>query len=43
VIPADHKWYRNVAVSQIIVQALEGMNLKYPLPTLDVSKVCGEV
>jgi hypothetical protein len=43
VIPADHKWYRNVAVSQIIVHALEGMNLKYPLPTFDVSKVCGEV
>jgi PPK2 family polyphosphate:nucleotide phosphotransferase len=43
VIPADHKWYRNVAVSQVIVEALEGMDLKYPQPTFDVSKVCREV
>jgi PPK2 family polyphosphate:nucleotide phosphotransferase len=43
VIPADHKWYRNVAVSQVIVQALQRMDLKYPQPTFDVSKVCSEV
>ncbi|MFL6426937.1 MAG: polyphosphate kinase 2 family protein [Acidobacteriaceae bacterium] len=43
VIPADHKWYRNVAVSQVIVEALEGIDLKYPQPTFDVSKVCSEV
>ena len=43
VIPSDHKWYRNVAVSQIVVDALDGMNLKYPQPTFDVSKVCSEL
>jgi polyphosphate kinase 2 (PPK2 family) len=43
VIPSDHKWYRNVAVSQVIVQALQGMDLKYPQPTFDVSKVCGQL
>ncbi|HEY3987731.1 MAG TPA: polyphosphate kinase 2 family protein [Acidobacteriaceae bacterium] len=43
IIPADHKWYRNVAVSRIVVDALEGMKLKYPQPAFDVSKVCGKV
>src|SRR5882762_1617314 len=39
VIPSDHKWYRNVAVSQILVGALRGMDLKYPTTTVDVSKL----
>ena len=43
VIPADYKWYRNAAISRIIVEALEGMNLKYPQPAFDVSKVCGQL
>jgi PPK2 family polyphosphate:nucleotide phosphotransferase len=43
VIPADHKWYRNIAVSRIIVDALEAMDLKYPQPTFDVSKLCSKV
>jgi PPK2 family polyphosphate:nucleotide phosphotransferase len=43
VIPADHKWYRNVAVSRIIVEALKAMDLKYPQPKFDVAKVCGEL
>jgi PPK2 family polyphosphate:nucleotide phosphotransferase len=43
VIPADHKWYRNIAVSRIIIDTLEGMNLKYPQPSFDVSKVCAKL
>ncbi len=39
VIPADHKWFRNLAVSQIIVEALEEMDMKFPPPSFDVSKV----
>lgn len=39
VVPADNKWYRNVAISQILVQALEGLKLKYPGPTVDVKKI----
>ncbi|MEA2829133.1 MAG: hypothetical protein QOG43_3572 [Actinomycetota bacterium] len=30
VIPADHKWYRNWAVSRIVNQTLEAMNPQYP-------------
>ncbi|MEZ5346296.1 MAG: polyphosphate kinase 2 family protein [Pyrinomonadaceae bacterium] len=33
VIPADHKWYMRLAVSEIIAQKLEGVDLKYPILT----------
>jgi PPK2 family polyphosphate:nucleotide phosphotransferase len=35
VIPADHKWYRNVAISQILVEAMQSLKLKYPAPTFN--------
>jgi PPK2 family polyphosphate:nucleotide phosphotransferase len=35
VIPSDHKWYRNVAISTILVEAMKGLNLKYPPPTFN--------
>jgi PPK2 family polyphosphate:nucleotide phosphotransferase len=38
VIPANKKWYRNLAVSQILVEALEGLKMKFPPPSIDVSK-----
>jgi len=38
VIPANHKWFRNFAVSHIIVKTLEDLNLRFPKPTFDVSK-----
>ncbi len=39
IIPADHKWYRNVAISKILVEALESLNLKYPPPAVDLKKL----
>jgi PPK2 family polyphosphate:nucleotide phosphotransferase len=35
VIPADHKWARNAAVSAIVRETLEAMNPKYPKPSWD--------
>jgi len=35
VIPADHKWFRNVAISQILVDAMESLKMKYPAPTFN--------
>ena len=32
VIPADHKWYRNWAVSQVLLHTLEKMDPRYPDP-----------
>jgi PPK2 family polyphosphate:nucleotide phosphotransferase len=39
VIPANKKWFRNLAVSQVVVDALESMDLKYPKPTADLSAI----
>jgi PPK2 family polyphosphate:nucleotide phosphotransferase len=39
IIPANHKWYRNVAVAKVIVETLRGLHMKYPEPTIDLSKV----
>ncbi len=36
VVPANRKWYRNLVVSEILVQTLEGMNLQYPDPPPDI-------
>src|SRR5271157_2219901 len=30
VIPANHKWFRNLAVSEILLDTMRGMKLKYP-------------
>jgi len=39
VVPANRKWFRNLAVSQIMRQELEGMKLKYPKPVADLSGI----
>ncbi|MEP6539266.1 MAG: polyphosphate kinase 2 family protein [Bryobacteraceae bacterium] len=39
VIPANRKWFRNLAVSEVIVQAMEKMKMHYPKPTADLSKI----
>jgi polyphosphate kinase 2 (PPK2 family) len=30
IIPANRKWYRNLVISQIIVETLEGLAMSYP-------------
>ena len=39
IIPSDHKWYRNITISAILVEAMQSLNLKYPAPTADLSKL----
>lgn len=39
VIPSNHKWFRNLAVSNIIEKTLEDMNLKLPAPTVDLDQI----
>ena len=39
VIPSDQKWYRNVAISAIIVDLLQSLKLKFPAPTIDASEI----
>ncbi len=37
IIPANKKWYRNVVISQILVDTLSGLKLKYPKAQFDIS------
>ena len=39
IIPANKKWYRNVAISQVIIEAMDRLEMKYPKPNFDVSKM----
>jgi PPK2 family polyphosphate:nucleotide phosphotransferase len=40
VIPADHKWYRDLAISEIVLKTLESMDPKTPkVEDLDVKKL----
>ncbi len=39
IVPANKKWYRNLVISQKIVQTLAGLNLKYPEPMANLADV----
>jgi PPK2 family polyphosphate:nucleotide phosphotransferase len=37
VVPADRKWYRNLAIGQLLLDALRGMNPQWPVADFDVA------
>jgi PPK2 family polyphosphate:nucleotide phosphotransferase len=39
VVPANHKWYRDLVISTTLVETLEKLNLKYPAPTENLDGV----
>ena len=39
VIPSNHKWFRNLAISQIISDTLASLNMKFPEPTVDIDEI----
>ena len=39
VIPANHKWYRNLAVAAVVVDAIEGLHPQYPKPLLSRARL----
>ena len=39
VIPSNRKWFRNLAISQIICATLEDMRMKMPEPTVDIAAI----
>lgn len=39
VVPANRKWYRNLVVAETIVRTLAGLDMKFPQPTTDLSKI----
>lgn len=39
IIPANHKWFRNLAVSQLLVDTLGSLNMKFPAPTVNIGEI----
>jgi PPK2 family polyphosphate:nucleotide phosphotransferase len=39
IIPADRKWFRNFAISRILVTTLESLGMKAPQPTVDLNRI----
>lgn len=39
VIPSNQKWFRDLAISEIVVRTLEEMNMKWPEPSVDLADV----
>jgi PPK2 family polyphosphate:nucleotide phosphotransferase len=39
IVPANHKWYRNLVVSQIIAETMERLDMHYPPPLPDADKI----
>jgi PPK2 family polyphosphate:nucleotide phosphotransferase len=38
VVPADKKWYRNLVIGQLLLEALRGMALRWPAADFDVDE-----
>lgn len=32
IVPSNHKWYRDLVISRVLVDALQGLNMKFPEP-----------
>jgi PPK2 family polyphosphate:nucleotide phosphotransferase len=39
IIPSNHKWFRNLAISSIVSEALESLGMKFPEPTVDIDEI----
>lgn len=39
IIPSNHKWFRNLAVSQIIAATMEDMDMEMPEPAVDLESI----
>ena len=38
-IPANRKWFRNLAISTIVVETLESLKMKLPRPTVNLAEI----
>ena len=39
IVPANRKWYRNLVIAEVLVDALKGLKMSYPEPKEDLSNV----
>jgi PPK2 family polyphosphate:nucleotide phosphotransferase len=42
IVPANRKWYRNLVVSRVLIDALERLKMRYPRPAEDLSGITVE-
>ena len=42
IVPANHKWYRDLVISSVLVNTLEGLKMKFPEPEEDLEGVVVE-
>jgi PPK2 family polyphosphate:nucleotide phosphotransferase len=42
VIPANHKWFRDLAISHIITKSLEDLDMGVPEPSVDLAEIAGK-
>ena len=43
VIPSNHKWFRNLAVSQIVADTMDEMGLKLPPTRVDIDTIQAQI
>ena len=39
IIPSNHKWFRDLAISQIIVRQMEAMRMQFPKPSVNLAEI----
>jgi len=39
VIPANHKWFRNLAISQIVADTMDELGMSFPKPAVDLAGI----
>ena len=39
VIPSRRKWFRNLAVSKIVIETLKSFHMQFPRPTVDIGEI----
>ncbi len=39
IIPSDYKWFRNLAISEIVADTMDAMKLKLPAPRADIAEI----
>lgn len=39
IVPSDRKWYRNLVISQLLIDKLESLNMAYPEPAIGIENI----
>ncbi len=39
VVPANSKWYRNLVIARVLIDTLEGLEMRYPEPDFDPAEI----